>query len=67
MPSEIHSEYGKPKYFRLHGGRGYRHQYSDDELARLRELNNSEACVLFNNLTMYGDALRFKQLIQSAM
>jgi len=53
------------KYFRLHGGPGYRHRYSDDELARLREQSSDEAYVLFNNITMYGDALRFKQLIES--
>jgi uncharacterized protein YecE (DUF72 family) len=52
------------KYFRLHGGRDYRHQYGDDELARLRELSDGEAYVLFNNITMYDDALRFKRLIQ---
>jgi uncharacterized protein YecE (DUF72 family) len=65
-PLENKAVYGKPKYFRLHGGRGYHHQYSDDELSRLRELSNGEACVLFNNITMYEDALRFKQLIQSS-
>jgi uncharacterized protein YecE (DUF72 family) len=64
-PLENKSEYGKPKYFRLHGVHAYRHQYSDDELARLRELSNGEAYVLFNNISMYGDALRFRQLIQS--
>jgi uncharacterized protein YecE (DUF72 family) len=64
-PLESKSAYGKLKYFRLHGGRDYRHQYSDDELARLRELSNGEAYVLFNNMTMYDDALRFKQLTQS--
>ncbi len=64
-PFESKAVYGKLKYFRLHGGRDYRHQYSDDELARLRELSNSEAYVLFNNITMYDDAVRFKRLIQS--
>ena len=64
-PLESKAAYGKIKYFRLHGGRGYHHQYRDDELARLRELSNGEAYVLFNNISMYGDALRFKQLIQS--
>jgi uncharacterized protein YecE (DUF72 family) len=57
---------GGVKYFRLHGGRDYRHQYSDAELARLRELSNGETYILFNNITMYDDALRFKQLIQNA-
>jgi uncharacterized protein YecE (DUF72 family) len=64
-PLESKAAYGRLKYFRLHGGRDYRRQYSDDELARLRELSNGEAYVLFNNISMYGYALRFKQLIQS--
>jgi uncharacterized protein YecE (DUF72 family) len=64
-PFENKRLYGKPKYFRLHGGRDYRHQYSNDELARLRELSDGEAYVLFNNMTMYEDALRFKQLVRS--
>jgi len=63
-PLEREAAYGKLKYFRLHGGRNYRHQYTDDELARLRELSDSEAYVLFNNLTMYDDALRFKALME---
>jgi uncharacterized protein YecE (DUF72 family) len=64
-PLESKAVYGKLKYFRLHGGPGYRHQYNDDELATLRKLSNGEAYVLFNNITMYEDALRFKQLIAS--
>lgn len=74
-PLEREAAYGKLKYFRLHGGRNYRHKYSNDELARLWELSltlpyplnreeNSEVYVLFNNLTMYDDALRFKALIR---
>jgi uncharacterized protein YecE (DUF72 family) len=62
-PLQNEAAYGKPKYFRLHGGRDYRHQYSDVELAKLRELSNGEAYVLFNNMTMDEDALRFKQFI----
>ena len=53
------------KYFRLHGGRNYHHQYNNGELARLRKLSNGKAYVLFNNITMYNDALRFKRLIES--
>ena len=53
----------KAKIFPL--TRDYRCQYSDDEMARLGALGNGEAYVLFNNISMYGGALRFKQLIQS--
>lgn len=65
-PLECKAVYGTPKYFRLHGGRDYRHQYTDEELARLRDLSAGEAYVLFNNITMYTDALRFKQLLEGA-
>ncbi|MGQ9546537.1 MAG: DUF72 domain-containing protein [Dehalococcoidia bacterium] len=58
--------YGKLKYFRLHGGPGYRHQYSGDELVKLRELSSGQTYVLFNNITMYEDALRFSHLIESS-
>ena len=65
-PLESKPTYGKPGYFRLHGGRDYRHRYTDDELARLRDLVVGEAYVLFNNIAMYDDALRFKQLVESS-
>lgn len=57
--------YGKLKYFRLNEGHNYRHQYTDDELAKLWELSSNEVYVLFNNITMYDDALRFKKLVES--
>jgi len=56
--------YGMTNYFRLHGGPGYRHRYSDEELDRLRKMiDNKESYVLFNNITMYDDALRFIHLL----
>lgn len=60
---------GEIAYFRLHGGPNYRHQYADDELAKLLELNGDKAhvCyVLFNNISMYNDALRLQELIRSS-
>jgi uncharacterized protein YecE (DUF72 family) len=58
---------GEIRYFRLHGGAGYRHRYSTKELKKLvsfcdRPLNY----VLFNNLSMYQDALRFKKVLGMA-
>lgn len=55
-------------YFRLHGlgERMYYYQYTDDELRRLKELVSpyerkaSGVYVLFNNLSMFEDAARFK-------
>ena len=58
-------------YFRLHGSppgkRMYRYTYKKEDLKELYERcmnkNFSEVYVLFNNNTMYGDALRFKELL----
>jgi len=57
--------YGKTKYFRLHGGPRYSHQYTQDELEGLKSQISGEAYVLFNNITMYQDALQFLQLTSS--
>ncbi len=47
-------------YFRLHGIRGYRSQYSDDDLSRLVEwcAGYENAYCLFNNMSMLEDATR---------
>lgn len=58
---------GKVAYFRLHslGERMYYYQYSDSELQKLKELispyerERQEVYVLFNNLSMFDDGLRF--------
>jgi uncharacterized protein YecE (DUF72 family) len=49
-------------YFRLHGITGYRYRHSEDDLRRLLDLGAGfdEAYCLFNNLTMFEDAARFK-------
>lgn len=53
------------RYFRLHGGPGYRHHYQDEELLALRQrCGEGEAYCLFNNLSMYEDALRFQRLLR---
>jgi len=60
-------------YFRLHGlgERLYYYQYSDDELKRLKNLVFSflnrelEVYVLFNNLAMFQDAIRFKTYLET--
>lgn len=59
-------------YFRLHGlgDRMYYYQYSNEELQKLMEtLQRFRKCriyVLFNNLTMYIDALRFSEFLRNA-
>ena len=63
----------KTAYFRLHGlGKElYYYQYTDEELRRLGEIaKNFEAegkmvYVLFNNLAMFEDGLRFMQYLKS--
>ncbi len=61
-------------YFRLHGIGGkevnYRYRYSDEDLVRLKDYvcglkgRVNKAYVLFNNIYMKDDALRFKALIE---
>ena len=53
------------RYFRLHGVTGYRYLHTDDDLEALSQACAGEApaYVLFNNLFMGEDALRFLQRI----
>jgi uncharacterized protein YecE (DUF72 family) len=54
-------------YFRLHGRKGWRYVYEDDELEELLAMlpATRASYVLFNNVRMLEDALRFKELIGS--
>jgi len=60
-------------YFRLHGlgERMYYYQYADEELRRLHEFvkpleaKGKEVYVLFNNLSMFDDALRFMHYLET--
>jgi uncharacterized protein YecE (DUF72 family) len=47
------------RYFRLHGMTGYRYQYTDSDLDRLKALCRGTTYCLFNNATMAVDASRF--------
>jgi uncharacterized protein YecE (DUF72 family) len=53
-----------PRYFRLHGGPGYRHRYGDAELTRLLGWTRGEGYCLFNNLGMAEDAARLLRLLK---
>lgn len=57
---------GKINYFRLHGKGGYRYRYTDGELQYLKKLctNAPITYVMFNNVYMFQDALRFKDILQ---
>lgn len=58
--------HGDVLYWRLHGRGGYSYVYSDQELLDLRDRLASQPVapgyVLFNNVRMKEDALRFQQL-----
>ncbi|MCS7221828.1 MAG: DUF72 domain-containing protein [Anaerolineae bacterium] len=51
-------------YFRLHGRTGYGYQYTDDDLSQLLAWCQAfeEVYCLFNNITMWDDAIRFQEL-----
>ncbi len=55
--------HGSPFYFRLHGRGGYRYRYTDEDLLALRQMCRGPGYVLFNNLGMWEDALRFWALL----
>jgi uncharacterized protein YecE (DUF72 family) len=54
----------KLTYFRLHGGKGFKHIFTDDELLGLARLipPDRPAYVMFNNINMLSDATRFQRL-----
>lgn len=67
-PGQTHST-----YWRLHGRGGYSYRYSDEELVSLRDMilktpgdAHRPVRVLFNNVWMKDDALRFQQLWAAA-
>ncbi|HWI57174.1 MAG TPA: hypothetical protein VNZ22_08100, partial [Bacillota bacterium] len=53
-------------YYRLHGGKEYRHQFRDLELRQLLVVVPADkpVYVLFNNVTMLDDAARFLEIVQ---
>jgi len=56
-------------YFRLHGSPPGKHMYSytytDEDLKRLYSFCGDKTYVLFNNITMYENALQFQKLIKT--
>lgn len=56
---------GGLRYYRLHGTTGYRHQYADRELHDLAQhcAKAAPTYFLFNNVSMWQDAIRFKELL----
>ncbi len=64
-PFEAKPLYGNIRYFRLHGGPGYRHQYTEAELKQLIAKIHGETYILFNNVTRHNDALKLLQLLKA--
>ena len=65
-PFKRKETYGEIKYYRLHGKGGYRYKYSNEELQDLFSLVKADepTYVMFNNVYMFDDALRFKELLE---
>jgi len=55
--------YGEICYYRLHGF-DYKHKYTDEELEKLLRMIDRDGYVMFNNVHMFDDALRFKKLVE---
>jgi uncharacterized protein YecE (DUF72 family) len=67
-PFKAQPLYGDLIYLRLHGKTGYRYQYNLDDLEWLLshyEKVNKPVYILFNNISMYEDALKLKQLLET--
>ena len=64
-PFQRQPVHGQLAYFRLHGKGGYRYRYNDEDLMTLLEWCRpyGEAYCLFNNVSMWDDAVRFKEMI----
>ncbi len=54
--------YGKFNYFRLHGINSYSYIYNDNDLKNLKSMTKENDYVLFNNVNMCDDALRFRRI-----
>jgi uncharacterized protein YecE (DUF72 family) len=54
-------------YFRLHGLKGYRYRYTDEDLLELkaRSCMGKTSYFMFNNISMMEDAHRFEELLRS--
>ena len=57
---------GEPAYLRLHGKGGCKYAYSQKELREIAELAGKleDAYVMFDNVYMLQDSLRFLQLLK---
>lgn len=63
-PFQARPLWGGFAYFRLHGVTGFRYRFRDDDLRRLAGWcgEHEDAYCLFNNVSMFEDALRLRAL-----
>jgi uncharacterized protein YecE (DUF72 family) len=56
---------GRIAYFRLHGKAGYGYKYTNSDLKELKSFSEGfdSSYFMFNNVYMFKDALRFKEII----
>lgn len=66
-PFQRQPVHGNLAYFRLHGRGGYRYRYNDEDLVTLLEWSRpyGETYCLFNNINMFEDAMRFREMIRN--
>lgn len=64
-PFSTKPQYGTPTYFRMHGGKDYRYQYTPEDFRVLKNwcLEQEEVYCLFNNVSMWEDASRFQEIL----
>lgn len=63
-PFQNDEVWGDIIYFRLHGIRGYKYKYTGRDLAKLKtKVQGKKGYVMFNNVYMNEDALRFKDVL----
>lgn len=62
-PFKAASQFGEVRYFRIHGITGYRYRFSVKDLQDLEEKCYGKCYCLFNNVSMWIDALAFQELI----
>lgn len=56
--------YGTPRYYRLHGSADYTYQFTDADLELIKTfVRDQPVYCLFNNVHMWEDAARFKELM----
>jgi len=62
-PFKAGATFGKVRYFRIHGITGYRYRFNQTDLKALRAKCRGKCYCLFNNVSMWTDALSFQELI----